>query len=158
MPTLPIPALSQQEMLDAYGPWVAGGSIYQKQGVIEARPAVEGEVIVTVTGDGKETQNTANAGDYVVTNQTTAREQYIVPGETFAKKYEAIDNRPGWYYPKGRITVQEWPYDEQTFIAAWGQEMVIKKGDYLVRPVGGNEVYRIARAEFHQTYVPLPTH
>ena len=44
--------------------------------------------------------------------------------------------------------------EEYYFIAAWGEEMVTKKDDYLACPLDHSEVYRIARKEFFETYKP----
>jgi len=38
------------------------------------------------------------------------------------------------------------------FQADWGSKMVVKEKDFLACPVGGAEVYRIARKEFFETY------
>jgi len=41
------------------------------------------------------------------------------------------------------------------FEAPWGETMVAKTGDYLAVPKGEEEVYRIARREFQETYAPV---
>ena len=64
------------------------GSIYQKNKNIFACKAKGGEQIVTCTADGKETQNVAQKGAYIITNQTGAKEQYIVEADKFQHKYE----------------------------------------------------------------------
>jgi len=38
------------------------------------------------------------------------------------------------------------------FIASWGTKMIVKENDFLACPVGEEEVYRIAREEFFETY------
>ncbi len=38
------------------------------------------------------------------------------------------------------------------FEAEWGSKMIVKEKDFLACPVGGEEVYRIARKEFFETY------
>jgi hypothetical protein len=40
------------------------------------------------------------------------------------------------------------------FVAAWGEDMVLKDGDMIVT-IDDKEVYRIARAEFEETYRPV---
>ena len=43
-----------------------------------------------------------------------------------------------------------------TFRAPWGEDMILKKGDYVVREKDGSGFYRIAKAEFEKTYNPIP--
>lgn len=156
--------ISQKDFYREVAPMFDRADTYEKFKKIVARKAVPGEVIITVTSDGKETQNTAIEGDYVVQNQTEAKEQYIVSAESFNKKYVLfleVDSGMNTYNPIGKIqaielTSEKLDYlslpDEFKFIAAWGEGMVAKKGDFLCRPIDGNEVYRIARKEFFETY------
>lgn len=169
---MPNSVLSQVEMMNEFAPALAyGGKRYAKKTMVRARLAVEGEVIVTITGDGKETQNTAKAGDYVVENQTAAKEQYIVTGTTFRKRYaplsredaestalflhyKAIGKCIGIVY-KGRVNTENLSTlpVEIKFMASWNEEMVLKPGDMLVAPLPDTKsVYRIAAKEFEETY------
>ena len=43
-----------------------------------------------------------------------------------------------------------------TFKAPWGEDMIVKQGDYIVREADGNGYYRIAKAEFERTYERIP--
>lgn len=130
------------------------GADYEKCKEVEATEAEGGEHIVTVTGDGRETDNTAGPGDYIVTNATEAREQYIVPRDKFLARHERVDE--GRWRPTGRIralrvTVEE-PFSLQ---ARWGSDMPVKPGDYVATPLPSrDEVYRIAAAEFAEVYRP----
>lgn len=164
--------LTQAEMMKEFAPaLVYGGKRYAKKTVVRARLAVEGEVIVTITGDGKETQNTAKAGDYVVENQTVVKEQYIVIGTIFKKRYELIHSEKiastAFFLPykavgkcvgiiyNGRVNTENLSTDpvEMKFMASWNEEMVLKPGDMLVAPLPAtNEIYRIAAKEFEETY------
>ena len=163
--------MTQSEMMNAFGPAVAyAGKIYAKKTKVFARPAVEGEVVVTITSDGKETQNTAKAGDFVVENQTAAKEQYIVAGSTFQKRYmpltettpsatgfseyKAVGKCLGIVY-KGTVNTENLSLEskEIMFISSWKEEMVLKPGDMLVAPLPDTEsLYRIAAKEFAETY------
>ena len=159
--------LSQAELLEKIRPlWKRDGAIYRKNKNVFARPAKPGEIVYTHTADGLETANTAAEGDFIVRNQTGAGEAYIVPANKFSHKYARL--RPageGWdeYTPLGHIIAVELSPERLTelglpdtfeFMAAWGQAMIAKAGDYLGGPVTETEVYRIAHKEFGETYVP----
>ena len=77
--------LSKNEMRTAVESLIANGAVvknYAKFARIQAIEAVGGEVIETILADGtKETSNTANAGDWIVTNP--GGEKYIVPAAKF---------------------------------------------------------------------------
>lgn len=71
---------------------IANGAVvknYAKFARIQAIEAVGGEVIETILADGtKETSNTANAGDWIVTNP--GGEKYIVPAAKFPKNTKLL--------------------------------------------------------------------
>lgn len=138
---------------------------YRKFQKVHARPACPGEVITSVTDDGEETTNTAGAGDMVVRNLTDAQEEYIVERTKFLRRYSEI--RPGdgtWtvYEPKGEVlaieitgelTAQLDVGEEFCIMAPWGSEQLAREGDMFVSPLPAlDEVYRIARKEFEETY------
>lgn len=153
--------LSQKEMLEQFGETVKTSPTARKFQKIWARPAIEGEIVVTETADGVETQNTAQDGDMVVWNLTSAGEQYIIRAAKFPKLYYGLPlttTEDGWewtqYAPKGivkalKVTDENCPNE---FEAPWGETMVCKVGDYLVCPLKDNQIYRIAEKEFHETY------
>jgi hypothetical protein len=130
------------------------GSDYEKHGEIEATEAEGGEYVVTITGDGRETDNTANPGDFIVTNATRAREQYIVPRESFLARHERVDE--GRWRPTGRIRALRVTANEPFSLEArWRSDMPVKPGDYVATPLPTkSEVYRIAAAEFAEVYRP----
>ena len=141
------------------------GGNYRKFRQVHARPAVAGEVVVSVTSDGKETTNTAAAGDMVIRNLTEAREEYNVDQATFERLYtevEPVDNSWTLYDPIGQIRAIEISRDlrdllrvgkEFLIMAPWGTEQLCKEGDLFVAPLPNlDKVYRIARSEFNQTY------
>ncbi len=157
---------SQQKIQDLLIPQLQEkGELFIKYRCVLARHAREGEQIVTITGDGKETANKANSGDYVVKNTTKAKERYIVPGSKFHKKYVLQKKRKGKkydrYQPVGKVlgilvtdkVLPELAREKEVYFEApWGEPMVIKTGDYMVCPPDLSEVYRIARQEFFETY------
>lgn len=153
--------LSQEDAKKIFLPIIEEkGKEYKKKINIKARPAKKGEVIVTYTSDGKETSNKAKKGDYVVTNLTSSKEQYILDKETFEKRYEKIkdlEDGEALYKALGKCRAIKFIpkdldlKDEIYFIASWGEEMVLKKGDMVVTS-NGKEVYRIAKKEFGESY------
>ncbi|MEM9919796.1 MAG: hypothetical protein AAF990_17000 [Bacteroidota bacterium] len=157
---------TQQEVQKAIIPILqAEGKVYRKFNKIMAREATGGEVIRTITKDGIETINQANPGDYIVQNQTEAKEQYIIRSNKFEARYVLDtmigDSGIGVYKPIGKVIgikmdearLKELSLDEVFyFMASWGAEMIARKGDYMVCPPDLSEVYRIAEKEFYETY------
>lgn len=160
--------ISQQEMLAHFLPILEkSGKRYKKKSMVRAKKALPGLVVVTKTSDGDETKNTAEAGDWLVENQTSTNEVYLVKAETFKKKYSLIQSlEQGWgcYQPKGEIlgvVVVDTHLDSfeatnvMEFQAPWKDSMVVKPGDMLVVPLDKDEIYRIAKKEFGETYVEI---
>ena len=158
---------TQHEIIQTMVPILKSqGMGFKKFKKILAREAQEGEQIQTITGDGLETSNTANAGDFIVKNQTDAGEMYIVPAKKFHDRYDFSEEGQGGfsvYASKGKIIGVEMNEsllkqlelaNEFYLVAPWGEEMIVKKDDYLVCPLDFSEVYRIARKEFFETYKP----
>jgi hypothetical protein len=156
---------TQKEMLAHFLPQlIKQGKRFKKRSLVRAKKAEPGLHVITVTSDGFETQNTAEKGDWLVENQTSAKERYLVKAETFEKKYTLLDslgNGWGCYRPKGEIYAMEiskpdlekfGKNDSLEFQAPWKESVVVKEGDFLVVPLEKNEIYRIARKEFSQTY------
>ncbi len=158
---------TQEELLAMFRPLLLHeGTVFQKKKNVFARPAIPGECIQTVTNDGLETENRAEAGDFIVRNQTAAGETYIVPGHKFSQKYillQPADDTWMEYRPAGRIVAVELTPerlaalglpDEFEFVASWGTAMVARSGDFLGGPDSLTELYRLARQEFFETYQP----
>jgi hypothetical protein len=131
---------------------------------VDVRPAEPGEVVVTViAGEGKETESPpAQSGDMVVRNRCpeTGSEQILVSAAKFAERYEGPIGSAvaGWrpYRPRG-IEMEYFvvrPVDGTfTFTAPWGEPMVARPGDAIVRdPRDPADTYRIAAAAFACTY------
>lgn len=132
---------------------------------VDVRPAEPGEVVVTViAGEGKETQSApAQAGDMVVRNRcpATGNEEILVTAAKFAERYEGpvgTVDAAGWrpYRPRGvemRYLVVRDVDGTFTFTAPWGEPMVARPGDAIVRnPDDPADTYRIAAAAFACTY------
>lgn len=143
----------------------AAVGIARKTKLVDARPANAGEVIVTViAGEGKETQSKpAEPGDMVVRNRcpATGNEEYLVGAKNFPDRYgEPLGpaDSDGWrpFRPQGieMLYVVVQPQDgEFTFTAPWGEAMVARPGDAIVRdPNDPKDTYRIAASSFECSY------
>lgn len=153
--------MTQKEAIEAFMPRIESeGAVYEKVTQVDARRAIPGEVIVTHTSDGKETENTARDGDYVIRNHTEAREEYIIPTAKFEVRYERLGaaSEPGWdlYKAKGRCQGIAYSGPDTEFVASWGESMRLRNGDMICTPLPQkSEVYRIALKEFGETYRPV---
>ncbi|MDH3431029.1 MAG: hypothetical protein OEQ14_13580 [Gammaproteobacteria bacterium] len=143
----------------------AEGGRYCKYQRVHARPAIKGEVVISVTEDGEETRNTAAAGDVVVRNLTEAQEEYLVDAATFAARYrelKKVDELWKLYDPIGEILAIEISQDvtsllgvaeEFYLMAPWGTRQKATVGDFFVAPLPElDKIYRVAKSEFEQTY------
>ncbi len=107
--------------------------------------------VVTMTSDGKETQNTAEPNDIIMSGPSG--EKYVIKAAKFPKLY--VGQMGGPVHPEQsprNVAV----YTGQTpvnFTAPWGESMVLKPGDYLVKEAEG-KYYRIAKKEYEMTYNP----
>lgn len=139
--------------------------VARKSQPVEVRPAAPGEVVVTmIAGEGKETESRpAAAGDMVVRNrcEATGNEEYLVSANTFAERYDGplgSQDASGWstYRPRGGDLLYFIVRDKDgafSFTAPWGEEMVAKPGDAIVRdPADPSDSYRVAAAAFECTY------
>ena len=108
--------------------------------------------VVTTTTDGKETQNTADVGDIIMSGATG--ENYVVKAAKLPKLYTG--NVGSDIYPEqSPRQVALYSGEPVTFKAPWGEDMVIKPGDYLVKDPANTGYYRIAKVEFEKTYNKL---
>lgn len=154
--------ISQKEAMDKFLPLIEkDGKEYSKITKVKVRSAKEGEVIETFTSDGKETTNKAKKGDYVVTNMTSSEEQYILSESKLKARYKFVEDKDDYkiYQATGKIRALEYSAEKLdmpkdfSFIASWGESTVIKDGDMIATPLPDkNEVYRIAKKEFKETY------
>jgi predicted acylesterase/phospholipase RssA len=132
----------------------------QKIGFVAARRAEKVERVDTLS-DGYETTNTANVGDWIVTNMSLhgvavrdARNRpntYVIRGDTFERLYEATERQSEFgplFRARGTITVVELP-GSFDILAPWKERQRAKAG-YLVR--NGDEIYGIEKSIFHRTY------
>lgn len=129
---------------------------YAKTGTVRARLALEGEKIDTILDGKLETTNTAKPFDVVVIGPKN--EEYLVPQNTFIPRYKgpALTHELQSYEAQGIVFAIPWDQDPLTFVAPWGEEMIIEPGDYLASTTrDGDAPYRIEREAFSLTYRPL---
>jgi hypothetical protein len=137
----------------------------RKSQSVDARPAFPGEIVVTIIADeGMETQSKPAAeGDMIVRNrcEPSGNEEYLVNAEIFAQRYQGPvgpADAHGWhaYRPLGpdMLFVVVRPEDgEFSFTAPWGEPMVARPGDIVIRnPADPRDTYRVAAAAFECTY------
>lgn len=149
--------MTQNQACDEFLPQILNqGKIYQKYGLVFVYLATPNQYVETWTADGLETTNYANSGDFVVRNlQTEWQEEYIVCAEVLFDRYKMFyfSEDGAVLIPKGRIKATIYHGEDLEFVAKWGRLMVLKQGDFIVSPYPElNEVYRIARKEFFETY------
>ena len=142
----------------------------EKSGCILARIGQEGEQIKTFVSNGTlETVNRVKKNDkgkldIVVTMASLNGEPvidnnghtntYIIPRETFDKKYKNSENvginekffKPTWGV-QDFIQINE----DIEIMASWGEIQKLKKGSYL-NITNEKDIYGIALEEFNQTY------
>jgi hypothetical protein len=139
--------------------------IARKTKPIDARPARAGEVITTLIKDeGHETRSKPAAeGDWVVRNRcpATGNEEYLVKAEVFAQRYAGPFSEPdaqGWreFRPQGpemRFFIVGESDGTFNFTAPWGEQMVTRRGDVIIRDPGDpNVIYRVLAAPFECAY------
>lgn len=107
--------------------------------------------VVTITSDGKETQNIAAVNDIIMSGPS--RENYVVKAEKFSSLYNGNIGSTVIPDQSVRYVAKYTGNRAITFMSSFGQEMVLKPGDYLVNR-GDRGFYRIAKNEYEQTYNP----
>jgi PGDYG protein len=105
--------------------------------------------VVTVTSDGKETQNVAEKGDIIMSGPS--RENYVVKAAKFPKLYQGQLGQSVVPEQNPRMVAAYTGNQPVTFTAPWGENMILKPGDYLVKD-GDQGYYRVAKVEYEQTY------
>ncbi len=109
--------------------------------------ATEVTSVDTVINGKKETSNKANIGDYILTG--TKGEKYILTPDKFKSRYEIIDNITAKTKPV-KIKAKQYSGEAMSFMASWGEEMILTNGDFLVN--NNDEYYRIEKSAFGNTY------
>jgi hypothetical protein len=83
--------LPRKDRIEFFGSLASGAGVARKTRPVDARPATEGEIVVTaIAGEGVETRSKPAAkGDWVVRNRCaeTGNEQYLVAASRFPARY-----------------------------------------------------------------------
>jgi len=132
----------------------------RKIGYVAARQAQESEVVET-HWNGRETTNTARAGDFIVTNLSPQRQPlhddhgqinvYVITADRFPNLYVAADGTSDLgtvYRAKGVVSAIPLP-GGLDIAAPWGERQTASAG-YLL--CNGAEVYGISKGAFEETY------
>jgi adenylate kinase family enzyme len=128
---------------------------FVKDGIPGQMPAMtytvsnQEQPVVTVTSDGKETQNVATPTDVIMSGPS--KENYVVKAAKFPKLYQGTMGGPVVPEQSPRLVALYAGKAPVTFTAPWGESMILKPGDYLVKD-GDAGYYRIAKLEYDQTY------
>lgn len=146
---------------EEYTSKLAEAPVFAKKAEVSASIAHGGEVIETVLADGTiETTNTANPGDAIITNP--GGEQYIIPAETFNKRYEATADE-GVFRAKGMARA----FKNDTgapieIMAPWGEPQYGDENCMIATVFDpdnpseiGSDRYIIGADEFAETYGPI---
>ncbi|NAS11487.1 patatin-like phospholipase family protein [Poritiphilus flavus] len=179
--------LEQKELVKNYIKVIENGGKYQKTAAVEAIVAKGGERVVSFVeiidekeeaietaerGTLKEDWSIAEPGEYIVTNGTKRREQYIVTPENFNRKY--VKTGENSYQPNENAQVYALQISEENIrkfnlkalenlISSpmnpvyiepkWELSQSLYLDDYLVVPVESrDEVYCIKKDSFEDTY------
>lgn len=114
----------------------------------------EEQRVETITSSGLETTNTAHKGDFIFSGPSL--EKYVLTPKKLLANYdlEGITggSRVAVVKPVQRMVAKYEGKTDVLFKAPWGEMMVMKPHDYLVRESDGSGFYRIARKEFKETY------
>ena len=126
---------------------------YLKTAKIKARPAREGEEVITKMADNHVETKCKVKDDchMVITNPNG--EEYVVSCADFDKRYEKAPEGNGFYIPKP-IPQEMLVIDEDIqFMAPWGEIMDIRAGGALnITEIDKAYIYGIQPLEFKQTY------
>jgi hypothetical protein len=113
--------------------------------------------VVTYTSDGEETKNQGNIGDFVMSGPS--KEKYVIKQEKISKLYQGKigevlipEQNPRYVAKITKELLSKFNLGSSIkFVASWGEEMILKEGDYLVKD-GDKDYYRIAKLEYSKTY------
>ena len=145
----------------------SAGKRYRKSRFIIASEAQGGERVVTLVDNQKETINAAEPGDFIVTNQTSNKEKYIIKPKAFHERYEfvrTLSDGSREYGPRGIVLGMQLTKKNLEamnmpphflFIAPWGKLQYARMGDYIVSKEDYTDAYRVSLNMFRETYVEV---
>ena len=163
---------SQQEARVRWENTLRAGQLYAKCVKVHAKMCKEKGTCETVVNGIVETSKAYQPGDFMAVNP--AGERYIIDAHIFRKRYLIDAPEPAQMAeldPEGfqlftacgrcwakQLTQAECEesFPENSFMASWGEAMLVEPGDWLAAPAPqGGEVYRIENQTFSQTYAPV---
>jgi hypothetical protein len=157
--------ISQPEFLEFFLPIVKEkGAYFLKKALIRAKKAKPGTNIITKTSEGSTFETRAMKGDFLIENQTSSNEQYLMDAETFEKKYQIEQClERGWASYRSKNLVMTYQVNESDFDflgipqtldyeSPLGKKGTLVPGDYLIIPSDEKEIYGIGAKEFEETY------
>ncbi len=149
----------RSEVVELYKDAEYQGSVreFQKFGIVMARTAIEGEVVITMINGVEETRKTAGPNDMVVRNP--GQEEYIISSDKFRQRYTLNqDMYPGLVWVQYKAIGRCWAFmytgDAFEFEAPWGEAMKVEPGDMIAitDPKNLDDIYRIEKTAFAETY------
>ena len=119
---------------------------------IKARPAREGEEVITKMADNHvETKCKVKDNCHMVITNPNG-EEYVVSCADFAERYEKSEEN-GIYIPKPLPQLMLKIDEDIQFLAPWGEVMDIRAGGVLnITKIDKGYIYGIQPLEFKQTY------
>lgn len=112
--------------------------------------------VVTYVNGEKETENSCNPGDFVITG--SKGEKYVIAPHKLPNNYNLIDNllvtrqQPRTVVKVSAQVLKSLKLPKQiTFTASWGEQVILQAGDYIVKE-DKDKFYRIEGTIFKQTY------
>uniref|UniRef100_A0A6C0BDU3 Uncharacterized protein n=1 Tax=viral metagenome TaxID=1070528 RepID=A0A6C0BDU3_9ZZZZ len=112
--------------------------------------------VVTYIDGEKETSNTCNPGDFVISGING--EMYVIPPHKLPNNYNLVDEKlitrqqPRKIARITKTLLRKLGLKQEIkFIASWGESMVLQSGDVLVKE-DENKYYRIEGRIFKKTY------
>lgn len=141
--------LSQKEMAEFYENLPQDEEDFVKRELeLDFRIAEKPEKVITSIDGEQETVNKAEEGDYIITG--VKGEKYILNPKKFNERYFVSGDKAKT--KPVEITAKQYKGKNISFMASWGEEMILNYNDYLVR--NGNEYYRIEKNAFREIYEP----
>gem|GEM_PF-4024179 len=143
------------------------GIPYRKTRFVIAKEAEGGEQITTLVDRQIETKNIAKSGDFIVHNQTSDAESYIVQKAEFHQRYDLVRTLPdgqGEYAPKLTVFAVQLTRDALKemglpkhflFTAPWGEQQYARLNDYIICKEDYTNIYRASLRMFSETYSPI---
>lgn len=139
--------------------------VARKTKLVDARPALSGEIVITfIKGQGVETRSKpAEDGDWVVRNrcEETGNEEILVKARNFSSRYGDPLTEPdatGYrtFKPRGgnmRYFIVTDQMGAFNFRAPWDETMIALPGDAIVQVENDeSDTYRVAAEAFQCTY------